>query len=534
MATRVQTRPRTSPFNRLVRGVVRNVAFTSKELHESLRQPQLLFGLVIGPFLILLMFGAGFRGQVVDQPTVLVVPSNSGLSARKADYQKNFQAPFTLADVVTSRDDAQRLIDSGKAKIIVALPTDTLSRIQSGQHPLIDIVYNELEPVRASQLRFYSYVQTNELNRSVLISVVDQARAGNQSTSQMPLQDFVPQLQNNLTQYEAAVGARNLVGANGQLLAMQQTALSAQNDVRTRVQLFDGTTSYFGGMVNPNDDLHQRQRQVNQSLDNTQTIIANMQITSPASVAKGQPDMKVDADLIANANAASDGAKSLQLPPAEVLVAPFQAEVKNLAPVTPNFIAYYAPAVLALLLQHVSITLTALTLVRERTVGATELFRVSPSGAGEIVFGKFLSYALIAGITGAILAVLLRFTLKVPILGSRTEFVLIIALLIAASLGVGLIISAVARTETQAVQYAMILLLASVFFGNFFLPIDTLYPWARVVSYALPITYGVDALQRIMLRGAPVNMVDVLALLAFAVGSFGLGTFLFRRELRQG
>lgn len=128
---------------------------------------------------------------------------------------------------------------------------------------------------------------------------------------------------------------------------------------------------------------------------------------------------------------------------------------------------------------------------------------------------------------------LLRYTLKVPILGNHWQFVLIIALLIAASLGVGLIISAIARTETQAVQYAMILLLASVFFGNFFLPIDTLYPWARVVSYLLPITYGVQALQQVMLRGASVPPIDVYALAAFAVGSFALGTFLFRHELRR-
>jgi len=530
---RSQPRTRTSPLNRALRTGVRNVAFTSKELHELLRQPQLLLGLVIGPFLILFLFGAGFKGQVVDQPTVLVVPENSGLSTRKDDYLKNFQAPFTLADVVTTRAEAQHLVDTGKAKIIVALPVDTLSRIQSGQHPLIDIVYDELEPVRASQLRFYSYVQTNELNRSVLIAVVDQAKAGNQATAQVPLQNFVPDLQGNLDQYDAAVRARNPQAATQQVLAMQQTTLTAQNDVRTRVQLFDGTTGYFGGKVDTNDDLHKRQRQVTQSLDNVQTIAANMEVTLPRTLAQGQPDMKADGDLIANARAASDGAKQLQLPPAEVLVAPFQAEVQNKAPVSPNFIAFYAPAVLALLLQHTSITLTALTLVRERTVGATELFRVSPSAAGEIVLGKFIGYALVAGLTGGILAVLLRYTLKVPILGSHWQFVLIIALLIAASLGVGLIISAIARTETQAVQYAMILLLASVFFGNFFLPIDTLYPWARVVSYLLPITYGVEALQRVMLRGASVPPVDVYALAAFAVGSFALGTFLFRQELRR-
>ncbi len=196
----------------------------------------------------------------------------------------------------------------------------------------------------------------------------------------------------------------------------------------------------------------------------------------PQNIAAGQPDAKASGDLVTNSQNAEDAAKALQLPPADVLVAPFQAEVNNKAPVIPSFIAFYAPAVLALLLQHVSITLTALTLVRERTSGATELFRVTPSATPEIVFGKFIAYALVAAMTGAILAALLRFALHVPLLGSYAEFVAVIALLIAAALGLGLVISAIARTETQAVQYAMLILLASVFFGNFFLPIDTLYP----------------------------------------------------------
>lgn len=534
MVTSAPARGRTSPRGRLSRGFVRNVAFTSKELREAIRQPQLLLGLVIGPFLILFLFGTAFRGQVVEQPTVLVIPPDSGLSANDESYRKQFSFPFTLAGVVSNVEDARGFVESGKARIIVELPTDSLARIQSGQHPLINITYDELEPVRASQLRFYSYVQTNELNRAVLIAVVEQARASNEETARVPLQDFVPELQAGLTRYEGAVRARNAGGATEQLLAMQRIALNGQNDVRTRIQLYDGTTTYFGGTVNPNDDTHMRQRQAQESLDSVQTILLNMQVTLLPTLAMGQPEARVSTDLLANARAASDNAKAIQLPPAEVLVAPFQAEVKNRAPVIRNFIAFYAPAVLALLLQHISITLTALTLVRERTLGATELFRVSPSAAGEIVFGKFIGYALIAALTGAILTVLLRYTLGVPILGSPVEFGVIVALLIAASLGVGLVISAIARTETQAVQYAMILLLASVFFGNFFLPVDTLYEWAQPVSYSLPITYGVQALQRIMLRGAPVNPRDVIALAAFAVGSFAIGTLLFRRELKRG
>ncbi|MHB8644553.1 MAG: ABC transporter permease [Thermomicrobiales bacterium] len=533
MAIRATRHRRPWLLDRPLRGIVRGVAFTGKELHEIFRQPRLLLGLVVGPFAILLLFGTAFKGQVVQQPTVLVVPEQTGLSANTADYADAFQFPFTLLSVVRTPTEAQNLVDAGKASVVVTLPDNAYQRIRDGQHPLVNVTYNELEPVRANYLKFYSYVETNELNRRVLIAVVNQAKSQHQDTSGPPLQGYAQQMQTASTQFTDSVRRRDAKSAADALAQMQTITSNNQSDLHAREQLLDGAEHYFNAPATPNDDLRKREATVDQSLSNVDTIIKNLTASLPQNLATGQPDTKATGELVANSQTAEQGAQALQLPPAEVLVAPFQAEVNNEAPVLPSFIAFYAPAVLALLLQHVSITLTALTLVRERTSGATELFRVTPSATPEIVFGKFIGYALVAALTGAVLAALLRFALKVPILGSYAEFAAVIALLIAAALGLGLVISAVASSETQAVQYAMLILLASVFFGNFFLPIDTLYPWARFISYCLPITYGVQAMQNIMLRGIAANPNDLIALAAFAVGFFLLGTLLFRRTVRR-
>ena len=66
-----------------------------------------------------------------------------------------------------------------------------------------------------------------------------------------------------------------------------------------------------------------------------------------------------------------------QIPP-QVVAAPTRAEPRNLAPVQPTVVAFFAPAVLALVLQHMAVTLTALSLVRERLSGAMDIFRVAP------------------------------------------------------------------------------------------------------------------------------------------------------------
>ncbi len=533
MAIRAIPHRRPWLLDRPLRGAVRGIAFTGKELHEIFRQPRLLLGLVVGPFAILLLFGTAFKGQIVQQPTVLVVPAATGLSTNAADYADAFQFPFTLQSVVRTPEEAQALFNTGKASVIVALPADAYQRIRDGQHALVNVTYNELEPVRSNYLKFYSYVEANELNRRVLIAVVNQAKSQNPNTAGPPLQGYAQQMQTTASQYSDGVHGRDAKGAADALAQMQTITTNDQSDLRTREQLLTGAEHYFNAPPIPNDPRAQREAAVDQSLSNVETILKNLTASLPQSLATGQPDSKAAADIVTNSQNAEQGAQALQLPPADVLVAPFQAEVNNKAPVLPSFIAFYAPAVLALLLQHVSITLTALTLVREKTSGATELFRVTPSATPEIVFGKFIGYALVAVVTGAVLAALLRFALKVPLLGSYAAFAAIIALLIAAALGLGLVISAVATSETQAVQYAMLILLASVFFGNFFLPIDTLYPWARVLSYALPITYGVQAMQNIMLRGIPADPITFIALGAFAVGFFLIGTLLFRRTIRS-
>ena len=185
----------------------------------------------------------------------------------------------------------------------------------------------------------------------------------------------------------------------------------------------------------------------------------------------------------------------------DVLLSPFEARESNLAPTSPDFVEFYAPAVLALLIQHIAITLTALALVRERTGGTFELFRVAPISPREVLTGKYLSYFVIGIFLSAILTLVIIYGLGVPLLGNWLQLALIIGLVLAASLGVGFLISAVASTETQAVQASMILLLAAVFFSGFFLPLDNLLAPVQLVAYGLPVTYGISGLQEVMLRG---------------------------------
>jgi ABC-2 type transport system permease protein len=217
----------------------------------------------------------------------------------------------------------------------------------------------------------------------------------------------------------------------------------------------------------------------------------------------------------------------------QVIAAPARAEPRNLAPVSPNVVAFFAPAVLALVLQHMGITLTALSLVRERLSGAMDIFRVAPLHSLEILIGKYLAYSFFNLSIAALILFLLVGVLHVPMLSTPGDVAVVVALLSFASLGLGLLISTIVDSESQAVQLSMLVLLASVFFSGFVLPLDQFITPLRIAAYSLPVTHGIQLLQDFMLRGATNQGWELVALGGIGLALFVLTSLTVRRNLRS-
>ncbi len=205
----------------------------------------------------------------------------------------------------------------------------------------------------------------------------------------------------------------------------------------------------------------------------------------------------------------------------EILVRPFAGDVEALHPTPARATDFYAPSALVLLVQHFGVSFGALTFVRERQLGIVELFQVSPLGAVQALVGKYLGYLLFGGLVSAALGALVVGVLDIPLQGEVGDLALVLAAVLTASVGLGFVLSLVARTDTEAVQYAMITLLASLFFSGFFLSVEQLSWPAQAVSWALPVTYGIRMLQDVMLRGDRPDP-QLLAVL----GGYGLAMFL--------
>lgn len=219
--------------------------------------------------------------------------------------------------------------------------------------------------------------------------------------------------------------------------------------------------------------------------------------------------------------------------PPDVIARPLDMKTENTAPIEPSMVFFFAPAVFALILQHLGITLTALSLVRERLSGAMDLFRVAPVRSWEILVGKYVAYGILSLVVAIAVAFLMVSGLHVPLLGTPDRLATAVFLVTFASLGVGLLISLLADSERQAVQLAMLVLLVSMFFSGFVLPINEFREPVRALSYVLPVTYGIQVFQDVMLRGGRGDTTYLVALVGLGVALYFVDAIGLRAVMRR-
>jgi ABC-type Na+ efflux pump permease subunit len=215
----------------------------------------------------------------------------------------------------------------------------------------------------------------------------------------------------------------------------------------------------------------------------------------------------------------------------KLLAAPTRADVRDLAPTAPTIVWFYGVAVLVLIVQHVGVTVSSLSILQDRQRGAVDLFRVSPVRTTELLIGKYVAFATLSLLVGAVVLALLVVGFGAPLLGPPEHVVLALGLLVLASTGVGLLISLISDSDRQAVQLALIILLASVFFSGLAIDRTHFTPFVQALSEFLPTTQATIVMQDLMLRGVLRDPGRVAVLSTLAGALFVLGLAWLRREL---
>jgi ABC-2 type transport system permease protein len=239
---------------------------------------------------------------------------------------------------------------------------------------------------------------------------------------------------------------------------------------------------------------------------------------------------KVVAQIVAQAGSQANASNK---PDPNLIAAPTRAETHDLAPTQPNLIAFYGVAVLALIVQHLGLTMGALSMNGDRRQGMLALLRVAPVSALELLAGKYVAFVVLTGaLTGALVLLMTR-AMGVPMLAPASSVAGMLLLLIVASVGLGLVLSLVTSSESQVIQLALLALLASVFFGGLAIDLSQFAAPLRVAAQILPVTEATRLGQDLFLRGGATEPWRFGALAAMAVGLGFLAVFLLRRELMR-
>jgi len=213
-------------------------------------------------------------------------------------------------------------------------------------------------------------------------------------------------------------------------------------------------------------------------------------------------------------------------PPIDMRVRPLY----NPALKTPLFMV---PGIIGAVLSNILIIITAMAVVREREMGTLEQLIVTPLRPTEIMLGKIAPYVLVGffQLTTVLLVGSLLF--QVPIRGSLVLVYVSSFLFIVNSLGLGLFFSTVARTQVQSMQAAFLVMLPNIMLSGFMFPREAMPAPARVLGNILPMTYYLQVLRGIILKGVGLAELwpQMCALVGFALLFFSFSVARFHKQL---
>ena len=194
---------------------------------------------------------------------------------------------------------------------------------------------------------------------------------------------------------------------------------------------------------------------------------------------------------------------------------------------------FMIPALIGMILQLLTSLLTATAIVRERERGTIEQLIVTPIRSGELVLAKIIPYTLIAFLNTLEILVIGTLWFGVPIRGGLGLLLLLSGLFLAGSLGVGLFVSTIAKTQQEAIMLVYFTMLPTIFLSGFFFPLAAMPPVLRAVSYAIPLRHYLIIIRSVLLKGVGASALtgEIVALAIFGAVMLGAAALRFRKRL---
>lgn len=197
-----------------------------------------------------------------------------------------------------------------------------------------------------------------------------------------------------------------------------------------------------------------------------------------------------------------------------------------------RFIDFFAPGVMGLAAMMITFMLSIISFVHERSASTLDRLLSTPVTEGEIVAGYALAFGLVGLVQSCVIITAAILLFDVMIVGNVLLALLVVFLLGVGNQGLGFLLSSVAKNEFQAIQFLPLVLFPSILLSGVFWPIEAVPTLLRPVSYFIPLTYAVEGMRSVMIRGWSVDGIwlQLLVLAGFATAMLVLSTFGLKRR----
>jgi len=178
---------------------------------------------------------------------------------------------------------------------------------------------------------------------------------------------------------------------------------------------------------------------------------------------------------------------------------------------------YMVPGIIGVILTMTMVMNTAMAIVRERERGTLEQLIVTPMKTWELMLGKIIPYIFVGYVQVTVALIVGTLLFDLPVRGSLALLYGLTFLFIVASLSMGILISTLSKTQMQAMQMSFFVFLPSIMLSGYMFPRDAMPLFFNWIGYLLPLTYFLQILRGILLKGIGLGMLwtQVLGLLVF-------------------
>jgi ABC-2 type transport system permease protein len=233
-----------------------------------------------------------------------------------------------------------------------------------------------------------------------------------------------------------------------------------------------------------------------------------------------------EAGLVARRLATEEGA-----PPA-----PGRIELVSRVWYNPDLLSrwFYVPAVLAMILMIMTMLLSAMAVVREKEIGTMEQLIVTPIRSWQLLVGKLFPFALIGVVQVFLITAVAVWGFAVPLRGSFLLLLGLTMLFVLNTLGLGLLVSTVVRTQQQAMMTAaFVFMMPMVYLSGLIFPIENMPRGIQLFTYLIPLRYYANIIRGIFLRGSGLEVLwpEAVTLAVTGVSILAVASLRFRKRI---